>query len=117
MTYPIKLKCSAKFREELYYCEYGRFEDAQEAREAGDIEDIKASNYECVFCDFGDRHKTVIEIRNDAELHETYYALASGTIGVRGYARQANSLLDKIRPAMLKVDAGLVERWPNQNGF
>jgi len=115
--YPIKIKASPKFIEELFYCEYGRFEDARGARESGDEELVKLNNYELVFCDFGDRHKTLIEMRDDAELCEAYYAAASGTIGVRGFNVSANRFLDKIRDRVEKIDPDLVKRWPNQNGY
>lgn len=115
-TYPIKLKVSAKFLEELFNCEYGRYEDAQNAREDKDEELIKMNNYELVFCDFGDRFKTQIEIRNKEELAETWYALASGTIGL--YACDAaNNALDKIREATTKEFPELVKKWPVQDGY
>ena len=114
MSYPIKLKTSAKFLEELYHCEYGRFEDATNAREANDQEAIEGNNYELVFCDFAGRHKTVIEIQNDAELCETWYALASGTIGLY-CCKHANTLMDQIREKVTEVKPELVKQWPNQN--
>jgi hypothetical protein len=87
-TYPIKLKASADFIMHLYCCETGRYED----RESGELEQ------EVVYCDFGDRWKTQIEIRNDAELDECWWALSSGTIGCVGFGRTANRILDQLRP-------------------
>ena len=87
-TYPIKLKASADFITHLYCCETGRCED----RDSGVLEQ------ELVYCDFGDRWKTQIEIRNDAELEECWHALADGTIGCMGFGRTANRMLDQLRP-------------------
>jgi hypothetical protein len=116
MTYPIKLRAAPRFIEELYWCEHGRFEDAQAARAAGDQEAIEANDYQVVACDFLDRHKTLIEVRTDAELSELYYALASGTIGVCGHAAQANRLLNKIRDRTREIDPEIVALWPRQEG-
>jgi len=115
--YPIKIKVSKKFLEELYYCEYGRYEDAQSARNAKDQEEIEVNHYEVVACDFLGRWKTQIEIRDDMELAELYYACASGTIGVVGYARQANRILNQIRDRVLIIDPNLVEVFPYQDGL
>lgn len=117
MTYPIKLKSSSNFIQEFYSCEYGRYEDAQNAREAGDQELIETNDYQVVACDFLERHKSVIEVRNDAELRELYYALASGTIGYRGRTAHANTLLDQIRERVQAIDPELVKQWPEQSGF
>jgi hypothetical protein len=99
-VYPIKLKASAEFISELYECERGRQEDAEEG--------------ELVYCDFGNRWKTQIEIRNDAELDECWYALASGTIGCMGFARTANRILDELRPLAKQRIPSMVEQWPFQ---
>lgn len=115
--YPIKIKVRPEFLEELYQSEYGRYEDAQNARRRGDQENIEANNYQVVACDFLDRWKTQIEVRNDAELHELYYACASGTIGVNGYTRAANAVLNRIRDKVREIDPNLVEMFPYQNGF
>lgn len=117
MTYPIKIRVGAEFLEELYQCEYGRYEDAQDARRRGNQKAIETNDYQVVACDFLDRWKTVIEVRNDAELRELYYACASGTIGVRGYTRQANRVLSKIRNRVRALDPKLVENWPRQDGY
>lgn len=117
MSYPLKLKASRQFIEELASAENGRYEDAMVAREKGDTEEIEACDYDCVLGDFIDRHKTVIEVRNDRELCELYYALASGLIGVHGYARAANNMLDKIRDRVREIDPDLVRVWPLQLGM
>ena len=115
MDYPIKIKVSKAFLTELYECEFGRFEDAQIAREKDSAADIKANDYDLVFCDFGDRHKTVIECRNDAEVIELYYACASGTIGVNGYGFTANRVLDVIRARVRELNPQIVLRFPRQD--
>lgn len=115
--YPVKIKVTAAFLTNLLGCESGRHQDAVCARESDDKEDIKANGYDCVFCDFGDRWKTQIECRNDAELKELYYVCASGTIGVVGYTRTANKVLDQIREQVRSIDSGLVQRWKRQDGF
>lgn len=117
MTYPIKIKVRPDFLDELYQCEAGRYEDAQDARRRGDQEAIEASGYQVVACDFLDRWKTQVEVRDDAELRELYYACASGTIGVCGYTRAANSVLDKIRDRVREIDPELVQMFPYQNGL
>lgn len=117
IDFPVRVKVSTKFIEELNNCEHGRSEDAQLAREAGDKELIETNNYETVFCDFGERYRTLIECRNDAELCELYYACASGTIGVNGYTKQANRVLDTIREKVTLIDPTIVKRFPNQSGW
>lgn len=115
--YPVKTKVSSAFLTELNNCEFGRYEDAVNARSESDEELIRCNDYQTVFCDFGDRFKTVIECRNDAELCELYYACASGTIGVNGYTRQANKVLDNIREQVKKINPDIVKRLPYQDGF
>lgn len=117
MVYPIKIKVRKEFLENLYHSEYGRYEDALDARKRGDQENIKVNNYQTVACDFLDRWRTQIEVKTDDELRELYYACASGTIGVNGYAREANRVLNKIRNRVRVFDPELVERWPRQDGF
>lgn len=117
IKYPVKVKVTAQFLEELWSCEQGRHQDAEEAREAGDQEAIKRCDYDCVFNDFSGRHKTVIECRNNKELAELYYVCASGTIGVRGFTRQANRVLDEIRDKVVSFDPDLVRQWPKQDGI
>ena len=115
MNYPCLIEVDPEFLQELYQCEYGRYEDAISAREADDEESIIGNDYQVVACDFLNRHRTMIEIQSDAELHELYYACASGTIGSRGYAKEANRILDKIRDTVRNIDPTLVEMWPNQS--
>jgi len=117
IDYPVKVKATPKFIEELNNCEFGRFEDAQLARENKDAELIEANNYETVLCDFGARFKTMLVARNDAELCEIYYACASGTIGVNGFTIGANKVLDAIREQVRLIDPTIVKRFPNQNGW
>lgn len=117
MQYPAKFKASKAFIEELESCEMGRYEDAMLARENNDEEDIRLSSYECVLGDFIGRHKTMIEVRNDAELVELYYALASGLIGVRGRAAKANRILDMIRDDVQKINPEIVRMFPYQTGL
>lgn len=112
--YPIKIKSTSKFIEELYHCEYGRYEDACNARKANDVELIEMNDYQVVACDFLGRWKSQVELRNDDELCELYYALASGTIGLY-MCKTANTMLDVIRPYVLLVKPEIVERWPYQN--
>jgi hypothetical protein len=112
--YPMKIKASKEFIEELVNCEMGRYEDAEYAREINDIEEIKECNYDCVFIDFSGRWKTQIEVKNDSELRELYYVCASGTIGLYGYTKQANKILNKIRKDVQKIDPDLVKLWPKQ---
>lgn len=126
MTYPIKVKASAAFIQELAACESGRHEDAEAAREkaasddpaiaADGRADIEANDYQLVLCDFIERHRTLIEVRSDAELCELWYALASGTIGVNGHARTANRILDELRGEVRMINPGLVREWPCQTG-
>lgn len=117
MSYPVKVKCTAAFLMELTSCELGRYNDAEQAREAGDKELISENGYGVVFCDFSSRWKTQIECRNDAELVELYYVCASGTIGLRGYSASANRILDQIRERVATIDPEMVKRWRRQDGF
>lgn len=117
MEYPIKIRAHSSFIRELYDCEYGRYEDAQVAREANDQETIKANGYEVVACDFLLRRPTTIIIENDEELKALWYALASGTIGLyRPTCRFANKVLDKLREKAMQVDPGMVKLWPYNSG-
>ncbi|UOL48735.1 hypothetical protein [Pseudomonas phage Astolliot] len=115
--FPIKVKVTKAFLEELLQCESGREEDAEYARIINDQEMIKANDYACVFGDFGRRWKTQIECKNIEELKELYYVCASGTIGLRGYTKTANKVLDQIRETIKIFDPALVKRWPTQDGF
>lgn len=117
MSYPVKIKVTAAFLQELMSCETGRQEDAEYARLIDDQESIKANDYACVFNDFSDRWKTQIECRNDAELKELYYVCASGTIGLRGFCKTANRVLDQIREQVRAVDPALTNRWKFQDGY
>lgn len=80
MAYPIIIKCGRNFLESLIGCESGREDAANNARGRGDLTDVESNDYQCVFNDFSTRRKQSIRIHNDAELAETYYVLASGTI-------------------------------------
>lgn len=117
MSYPVKIKVTAAFLQELLMCESGRHQDALHARENDDQGDIKANDYACVFGDFGERWKTQIECRTDAELKELYYVCASGTIGVVGYSKTATRVLDQIRDQVRAIDPKLVSTWKHQDGF
>lgn len=110
IQYPVKIKVTSKFLENLMGCEDGRHSDAEAAREDGD------DSYGVVFNDFGNRHKKMIECRNNAELLELYYVCASGTIGVVGFTRTANRVLDEIREMVRTLDPQMVKDWPYQNG-
>lgn len=119
INYPVRIKVSKDFLEDLLSAESGRYEDAVAAREAGDDELIDGNDYSCVFGDFGERHKTLIECRNNAELAELYYVCASGTIGLREGRNRgvtANRILDQIREMVASFDEKLVRLWPRQDG-
>lgn len=83
LPYPVKFKASSKFLEELYHCEFGRYEDACNARKELNNEQVITEGYNWVFCDFGNRFKTQLEIHNEQELAETLYVLSTGTINMR----------------------------------
>ena len=116
--YPIKLNSSSAFIQELEGCEYGRYEDACSKRESSDPEDRKEAkeDYGVVVVDFLSRHKTVIEVRNDDEIVELYYALGSGTIGLYR-CKAANTIMDMIRDRVRAIDPEVVRVWPFQNGY
>lgn len=78
--------------------------------------EIKARGYQLVAGDFLGRYKTLILIKNDDELVELYYVLASGLIGTRGYKKSANHLLDKIRDRVSEINPYVVKVWPYQDG-
>lgn len=110
VEFPIKLKSTYEFVDELKWCEYGRYEDALATRESGDQEAVDADDYGLVLCDFIDRHKAMIEVRNKEELCELYWALCSGTIG-EYRLRAASNMANKIRPLVNELDPKLVEQW------
>ncbi|WP_019024066.1 MULTISPECIES: hypothetical protein [unclassified Thioalkalivibrio] len=122
MRYPLKIKASRVFIEELYEAEYGAFEDKQNdierAQRTGDWQGPFGDGFAMPsVCEFLGRWKTQIEVRNVLELEELYFALASGTIGVRGYAGQANRILDQIRPEVRARFPDLVKSWPRQMSY
>ena len=118
MQYPAKFKVTKKFLEELEYAESGRHEDALRAREGDkELQGMMGDEYNLVLGDFIGRWKTQIEVRNDKELRELYYALASGLIGHFGFTKQANKILDMIRDDVQQYDPQLVKNWPYQTGF
>jgi hypothetical protein len=100
LPYPFKVKASAKFLEELYQCEHGRYEDACNAREKDSNEDIIANGYNWVYCDFGDRFKTQLEIHCEQELEEVLYVLSSSTINLF-MPRAAERLYDELTRIIL----------------
>ena len=91
--YPINIKATPEFIEQLIECETGRQED---------------NPNQTTFCDFGDRHNDTIECRNDTELTELYLSCATSTIGVMGYAIEANRIIKRIRDAVMDIDPTLV---------
>lgn len=127
--YPIKLKTNQPFIEELGMCEFGLYEDALNQRREDLIQNQGISNpsteqieahreehYGTVVVDFLDRHKSIIELRNDSELKGLWFALASGTIGLYR-CTAANNMLDKFREQATIVDPELVRKWPFNNGM
>ena len=116
-NYPVKLKSTSAFIQELEGCEYGRYEDACRLRESDDPEDQKEAkeDYGVVSVDFLGRYKSIIEVRTDEEIVELYYALASGTIGIFR-CTAANNILDKIRDQVREIDPEVVRVWPFQDG-
>lgn len=119
-TYPISVSCPPKFLEELYQCEYGRYEDALRARTeanfTGDYRDVEANDYQLVFCDFGARHRSRIEMRDAAELAETWYALGSGTIGLHN-CKRTNQIMDELRSIAERECPDAVKAWPRNTGY
>ena len=109
LSYPFKVKASAKFLEELYQCESGRYEDACNARENDTEREIIDNGYNLVYCDFGDRFKTQLEICNEQELEETLYALSTGTIDLF-MPKAAERLYDDLQ----RVIVGLAPRAVNK---
>ena len=121
MDYPIKIKTSYEFIDELYECEYGLYEDICNLREDGE-------NTEVVFCDFGKRHPSMnkyldrrqknfhrqmatIEVQNDDELSALYYALASGTINGMAFEGKIKKIQNKIRDKVREINPELVALW------
>jgi len=78
IEYPVKFRCTSKFVNELEGCEDGLYNDVCDARERGD--DPMAEDP--VVGDFINRHKSRIEVRNDAELEALDWALSSGTTSI-----------------------------------
>lgn len=94
INFPLKFRSSKKFVDTLQDCEAGLYEDVLADRESG-IDNAQ----EPVVGDFIERHKTVIEVRDNEELVALKWALESGTTSVY-MDRAVFQMLNKINLAL-----------------
>lgn len=89
--YPIKVKASKDFIETFMSCEEASYDDATNREYMGESANPDHHTFKVL-----QRHKTVIEIRNEYELKDVYYRLGSGLIscddGDRCRIRQATRI-------------------------
>lgn len=102
--YPIKVKSTPSFIDQFSACEEGRYEDALGARADGDHERYP----EQVAVEILSRHKTIIEMRNEAEVKEIRDCLQYGTVSLYFSSRTIDKLDDRI----LDVLAGRIPPKP-----
>lgn len=102
----IKIRVSKPALEEFKHSEYGSYEDA-DCPDTGHVW--------CIL----DRHSGAIEIRDDDEAAEVYYALVTGTFALRdkGYLRTARRIADAVRDAARRADPELVQQYPQPDGY
>lgn len=107
--FPIKIKLTSKFLDELSACECGSYEDMERALETGDDEVSRPleSHTHVV----AQRFKTQLVINNQAELDDVYYSVCTGTIQIeeRRFLQSAVKVADILRP---HVSPHLQRYWP-----
>jgi hypothetical protein len=102
----IKVRVAKPALEEFKASEFGSYEDA-DCPDTGHVW--------CIL----DRHSAAIEIRNNDEAAEVYYALVTGTFALRdkGYLRTARRIANAVRDAARRADPALVEQYPEPDGY
>ena len=114
IDYPIKVKASADFIETFSDSEEPAYWDAVAEFKADptqpDVINPEHHTYQIL-----ERNKTVIEIRNDAELLDVYYRVGSGLISCfdsdRCRIRQAKRIQSELKPYVLEVDKNTSDFW------
>ena len=107
-TYPIKIKCSKSFLEELSQCEEGSYEDMQYAQKTGcdEVHRPLETHTHVV----ARRHKTILEMRSIEEVIDVFYSICTGTVqvseryeldGKRGPLAKCQSIARQLRPIVL----------------
>lgn len=117
IDYPIKVKASADFietfsdsEEPAYWDAVAEFKADPTLPDVIDVINPEHHTYEVL-----KRNKTVIEIRNDAELLDVYYRLGSGLISCtdsdRCRIRQAKRIQSELKPYVLEIDKSTSDVW------
>lgn len=114
INYPIKVKSSADFIETFSYSEEPSYWDTvaefEEDPTLSNVINPEHHTYQIL-----ERNKTIIEIRNDAELLDVYYRLGSGLISSIGSdrcrIRQAERIQSELKPYVLEVDKNTSDNW------
>lgn len=99
----IKIRVSPAALEELQHSEYGSWEDAG-CPDTG-------HRYAVL-----QRHIAQIEVRDDAEAADLYYAVCSGTFQLT-HLPVARRLADALREAAERHDPEVVRRWDGPSGY
>ena len=126
-TYPIKIRCSKFFLEELSQCEEGSYEDMQYAQETGcdEVHRPLETHTHVV----ARRHKTILEMRSIEEVIDVFYSICTGTIqveerydwsGKRCPTAKCQSIARQLRPIILdhfsddpKKQSRYARYWPD----
>lgn len=114
-TYSIKIKLPVGHLSELAECEHPAYEDAEHDEAEGKPAERPTATHTYVVAK---RHKTILEIRNAEEANDVYYAVCSGTFGLReksmAWHRSAVKIANLLRPY---ADPAIVKLWPTANGY
>lgn len=94
LSFPLSFPCSPELLNELALCEEGSYDDALDAELRHETPERDPVNHTYVVAR---RHKRKLEIRNEAELADVWYALCSGTTQVHK-PRAVDNLAAKMRP-------------------
>ncbi len=113
-TYPIRLKVSSAAMEELQASECGSYESVTESIERG--EGDQGRPLESHVHTVTERFATILEIRNDAEAIDAYYAVCSGTFQLSHY-RIACRIADALRDVVTAVDPKTTRQWSAPSGM
>jgi len=108
--YPIKIKVASYLIDEFANCEQGRYEDHTHEPECPACDGACAT--EPFAYDILQRWRTMIEVRNQAEAEEIYWAVSSGTFQLAedGHLQAAQRIADTLLKAGA-IETPEIRRW------
>lgn len=112
-VFPIRIKVSKKFIDELHFCEEGSYEDELQRIRLGEDSERPLESHTHKLTT---RSSTRLIIRNTAEADDVYYSVCSGTIQIweRGMLRTCQRVADILRP---HARPETVRNWRYPTGF